>query len=90
MVVLFFTLVLFDFAVASLMMLVGGLAACFAVILTTPLSSILFHPGSINLSSILATFGAALLIGGIFANKRERIKNEKINVAKTATHSTAH
>ncbi len=78
---LIFTLL--DFASLCLTILIGTVAAflCFTYLSPLPLT---FHPGTINLAGTLATFVAALVVGGVFSRNREIIirKSEAANKAK--------
>jgi signal transduction histidine kinase len=72
---LFFTLIIFDFFSA---MMVLGLGCVLAWASFTALGNhFAFMPGALNIAGVLATFFAAIIIGGIFTRIRGIAEDEK-------------
>ncbi|MDB2592926.1 HAMP domain-containing histidine kinase [Gammaproteobacteria bacterium] len=77
--------ILLDFIGLIITVLMGsGLALiCFYYLSPLPLS---FNPGDISLSGTLATFIAALVVGGVFARNKERIVSENMRKRSEAAN----
>ncbi len=69
--------ILLDFISLLCTVFVGTVAAFAGFYYLSP-SPLVFNPGTINLSGALATFIAALVVGGIFARNQESIVSEKL------------
>lgn len=87
--VIFFLLLLFD-VISAIIILAVGISSGLLVYSITTSTPFILDPGTINLPGIIAAFGAAFIIGGIFAHNKEKIQKEKLATMKTLAMDIAH
>ena len=86
---LFFILLIVDIVSALIILAIGAATAWFVFELTTPMG-FQFNPGSVTIGGLVATFTAALVIGGFFSRNREYMENEKLHSMKLLGSSISH
>ncbi len=85
---LFFMFLLIDFFSASVLIVIGVFFGVWAFDLTS--TEFIIAPGIVTINGLLATFGAAFVIGGIFARNNEIIRQEKFATLHSLSASVAH
>lgn len=86
---LFFLFLLFDVFSVIAITAIGVTTAWFFYELTTT-TAFIFNPGYINLSSIIASFIAAFIIGAIFTHNKQKLEQEKLKGMAALGGSIAH
>lgn len=85
---LFFVFLLVDFISAFAILFIGASIGIFCFYLSG--SELCIEPGLISINGMLATFLAALIIGGMFARNNEIIRQEKFSALHALSASIAH
>lgn len=71
--VLFFVLLLFEVVTSVIILFLGTTIAYLAFIYLSPYP-FSYNPGTVNLHSVIVTFAAALVIGGVFSRNKQVIE----------------
>lgn len=85
---LFFVFLLVDFISATIIVLLGSTLGMLLFFLYG--APLIIEPGSITVPAMIATFVAAIIIGGIFARNNEIIRQEKFSALHSLSASIAH
>lgn len=86
--VLFFVLLLFDL-IASMVIIVIGAALGFLIFALLSSNEFFYHPGTVSLEAVLATFAAAIVIGSIFSRNKQVIEEVRRRSVKAEANSKA-